>query len=188
MEFLDNGTNYKNEIFLKIAIVGKRYTGKTIFTSRLISKNYPEFSKLSLEYARSRRGFKDHSIKVKIKNKIFSLKIRDYYGDLFSLYVFKSFYQQFDIFLIFYDSFDRDSFEKVDNYLYQIKSSKEGNPFLCMLIENKYELNINDKKNDKYHNNVNDIVTQEESLEYADKNNIYFVHLSNIEKYEKGIK
>ena len=147
MEFLDNDTIYKNEILLKIAIVGKRYTGKTIFISRLNSKNYPEFSTLSLEYERSRKGYKDYSKKVKIKNQIFSLKIRDYYGDLHAIgNRFKLFYQQFDIFLIFYVSFDLESFQKVDDYLYYIKSAKEGNPFLCMLIENKYDLSINDKK------------------------------------------
>ena len=35
--------------------------------------------------------------------------------------------------------------------------------------------------------NNEDIVSDEEALEYADKNKLYFSHLSNFLKYETGI-
>ena len=83
------------------------------------------------------------------------------------------------IFFIFYDSFDRESFEKAKSYIYEIQG-QSSNPIL-VLIRTKYDLNLDSTKNENF-------VTDEEALEFADEHNILFFHISNFEKYETGIK
>ena len=50
---------------------------------------------------------------------------------------------------------------------------------ICFLIRSKYDLNLNLEKNE--------IVSDEEALEFADKNNFIFTHISSFEKYGNGI-
>ena len=59
------------------------------------------------------------------------------------------------------------------------ESNTKLNP-IYILVRRKYEniLNTKEKK---------DIVSDEEALEYADKNNMHFFHIAINEKYETGI-
>ena len=84
---------------------------------------------------------------------------------------------------MFYDSFDRDSFEIAKSYYKGIKteSNKELNP-IYILVRSKYELNKTTQ------DNWNGFVSDEEALEFADKNNMLFFHLSFNEKNETGFK
>ena len=50
---------------------------------------------------------------------------------------------------------------------------------IYFLIRSKYELNLN-SQNDE-------IVSDEEALEFADKNNLIFAHISSFENYGNGI-
>ena len=88
-------------------------------------------------------------------------------------------YKNTSIFFIFYDAFDKDSFKRAKSFYEDIKNLGITNP-IYVLIRSKYEiaLDSNDKKN---------IVTDEEALEYAEKNNLLFFHLGIFEKYETGI-
>ena len=57
-----------------------------------------------------------------------------------------------------------------------------NNQFLCkyIIIKNKYDLNeTNDQKI---------MISNEEVIEYAEKNNLSFRNLSNLEKYGSGIE
>ena len=56
------------------------------------------------------------------------------------------------------------------------------NKAICILVRIKYDLGMNED------NRMNDFVSDEEALEFADKNNIKFAHVSSIEKYGDGIK
>ena len=90
-----------------------------------------------------------------------------------------NFYRKTSIFFIFYDAFDKDSFNMAKSYFKDIKNFGIVNP-IYVLIRSKYEiaLDSNDKKN---------IATDEEALEYAEKNNLHFFHIGIFEKYETGI-
>ena len=78
--------------------------------------------------------------------------------------------------LLFYDSFNRDSFLKAKKlYANLYKSYPES---IYALVRSKYDLSLKEVNND--------IVSDEEALEFANNNNIIFAHLSNFEKYEIG--
>jgi len=82
------------------------------------------------------------------------------------------------IVFLFYDAYDRASFEKIDYYYRKFLEFKY--PPIFILIRNKFDLNMPGTEEN--------IVTDEEAFEYADKNNMLFFHLSNYEKYESGIE
>ena len=178
MEYLDAEKQYPCDIALKVVIVGKSSTGKSFFCSR-IGLNYSQFQK----YLRYDPTIGIDSLKKTIKflNKIYELLIWDTCGQKFYQSLIKSFYKNTNIFLIFYDSFDRDSFKIAQSYFKDIKAelNKGLNP-IYILVRSKYEnaLEAKEKK---------DIVSDEEVLEYADENNIHFFHIAINEKYETGI-
>ena len=91
-----------------------------------------------------------------------------------------SFYRNTQIFLIFYDALDRNSFERAKSYFEDIKTECNTINPIYVLIRSKYE-NVLDREE------KNDIVRDEEALEFADENNIYFFHIGILEKYETGI-
>ena len=80
-------------------------------------------------------------------------------------------------FILCYDAYNRDSFNYIKNKYSEIKNQYKNS--ICALIRNKYDIKAN-KDN-------NNIVSDEEALEFADANNIIFRHISSIEKYENGI-
>ena len=178
MEFLDPSINYPDEIKIKVIIVGKCQTGKTAFSLRLKAKNYSDFKILNKPYL-STVGFEFYSEKIKIKNKIIHLQLWDTTGQELYQSILFTCYKDTSIFFIFYDAFDKDSFKRAKSFYEDIKNLGITNP-IYVLIRSKYEiaLDSNDKKN---------IVTDEEALEYAEKNNLLFFHLGIFEKYETGI-
>jgi hypothetical protein len=82
-----------------------------------------------------------------------------------------------EIFFVFYDSFDREFFEKAKSFIHDIKQ-RNNNPII-LLIRNSYDLNIETNQN---------FITEEEALEFACENNIFFFHISSFKKDESGIK
>ena len=92
----------------------------------------------------------------------------------------KYFYKDAGIILMFYDSLDKSSFERIKENFIDIKKINFSNKPIYALIRGKYDLNV---KSNEYR----DIITDEEVLEFADENNIIFFHLSNFEKYENGV-
>ena len=80
---------------------------------------------------------------------------------------------------MFYEQKNRETFETAKR---RLKSVKENCLYdvILVLIANKYDLNLYSIKND-------DIITDEEALEFADENNIIYSHLSILENYSNGI-
>ena len=88
-----------------------------------------------------------------------------------------------DAFLILYDALSRKTFEKAIKIYKHIKDcnfGKEGTVFI--LIRSKYELNKT------VQNNFKDFISDEEVLKFAEKNNLFFSHISSFEQHESGIK
>ncbi len=116
------------------------------------------------------------SIYIKFNNKNFKLQIWDTQGNELYIDIIKCFFHASSIVLLFYDAFDKQSFEYVKKIY-----SEQKNLVKCLfyLIRIKYDLNIKPENKD--------FVSDEEALEYADKNNILFLNLSSFEKYDNGI-
>ena len=178
MEFLDHNQEYENQIIIKAIIVGKSTIGKTFFYNR-INLNYTKFQQINLKYITT-LGFEFYLKAVKYRNKYFLIQIWDTCGQEAYKSLITSFYHDTDIFLIFYDALDRNSFERAKSYFEEIKTERHIINPIYVLIRSKYENALDKEKK-------NDIVTDEEALEFADENNIYFFHIGILEKYETGI-
>ena len=183
MEIITNDSYNENEknmnnIKLKIVLIRDTETGKTSFTSRLFSNNYSQFIKKNSNISSSNTAY-FMNLKVKYKNKLFALDLWVTTGLLKFHSLTKIFYKDADIILIFYNSFNTSSFNRLNDFINEIKYNVINNPLIVM-IRNKYEVNSN-----KYDNM--DFISDEEALEYADSNQLLFCHLSNYEKYETGI-
>ena len=178
MEFLDASMDYPIEIKIKVIIVWKCKTGKSTFNFRLKTKNYSEFKSLNKSYI-STVGFEFFSVKIKIKNKILHFQLWDTCGQELYQALVRNFYRNTSIFFIFYDASDKDSFNRAKSYFEDVKNVDNNNP-IYVLIRSKYEIKLNPKYK-------KDIVTDEEAIEYAEKNNLHFFHIGIFEKYETGI-
>ena len=172
MEFI-NGE--PKQYFLKTIIVGKKKIGKSIFAQRLINNN-KEFFKLDYLSYLSTIGANYLMKCIEVNNKIFIFNIFDTSGDDKYANIRKTFFKEANVILLFYDAFDRNSFEKVKDIYYQNKIPN----CIFALIRSKYELSLK-LQNDDY-------VSDEEAMEYADKNNMLFAHISSFEKYDNGIE
>ena len=165
-----------NKLFkrLKIVFIGNSKTGKTTFLSK-ISDNYVDKDAKYIPTI----GGSYASLKKEYKNGEFYLDFWDTSGVEKYYSLIKFFYNNADAILIFYDSYDTKSFEKAKKMLDDCKIFITKNPLIA-LVRSRYDeyLKINDDKN---------IVSDEEALEFADLNNIYFLHLSSFEKYENGV-
>ena len=121
------------------------------------------------------------SITVKINNKIITILFWVSLGYEISCNFFSGRYHaSCKVFLISYDAINRNSFNNMIKLYEDIKSRTNKAKFI--LIRNKYDLEINELSN------IKDYVSEEEALEFADKNNTEFVHTSSLEKYGNGIK
>ena len=168
----------KNFTTLKVALIGDTSMGKTTFLYRLFSQNYLNFLEKK-EYIQNTNGASYRTIYIKIKVRIFLLDLWDTAGLRKYSSLIKHFYKDAKIILIFYDPFDKSSFKRVDEILYQINSEDIKNVIIG-LISNKYDKNLENINNEN-------IISDEETLEYVDKHKLYFSHLSNFVKYETGI-
>ena len=170
--------NYKKKpIYIKIPIIGKDMTGKTIFLS-INNNNFSYNKKFDAEYLQTVGAFYFRKEKV-INNFEFVLDFWDTAGHEKFKVLTKIFYKDADIILMFYNSLDKNSFKMIKEHFRNIKAYSFKDP-ICALISSKYDLNV---KSNEY----KDIITDEEALEFTDENNIIFFHLSNFEKYENGV-
>ena len=181
MEILENSNQY--DIYWKVLLLGISNVGKTAFRKRLDYNNYNKFmeDEKNLNFCISTDMI---IIYIKYLNRIFKLKIFD---DNIKQERYRTFTHDYlklsSIYLLFYDAFNRKSFNTLKDYIDCILSMDEKR--IIIIIKSKYDLKLESKEN-----NI-DIVTDEEVLEYIYnknvKDNIFFFHLSNYEKYESGI-
>ena len=162
---------------IKLVLVGKDSIGKTKFLDRIKKlDDYKSFKEKFNNYLFT-VGIDFHIIKLIYNNKLFKIQIWDLSGLERYSSIIRSYYKGTNSFLIFYDALEKESFKKAKNYYEEALKSNEK--AIYFLIRNKYDLSINSKKND--------FISDEEALEFADKNNLFFAHASSFEKNENGI-
>ena len=119
MEIIINDSDNKDEknmnnIPLKIVLIGDTGTGKSSFISRLFSNNYSQFIKENSNISPTHGAF-FQKVKVKYKNKIFVLELWDTAGLVKYNALIKVFYRNADIILLFYNSFNISSFNRLND-------------------------------------------------------------------------
>ena len=180
MEIITDSKEY--DFFWRVLLLGSRDVGKSTLCKRIKFKNYNKFMEFE-EHPFSFINTDCAIIYIKYLNKKFKLMIWNIAGKERDTRFTYSYLKICSIYLIFYDAFNRQSFNTLKNYIDSILSIDEKR--IIMIARNKYELKLESKEN-----NI-DIISDEEVLEYiSNKNtneNIFFFHLSNYEKYESGI-
>ena len=166
----------KFDYMIKLILLGKDSIGKTQFFERIkLFEDYKSFKKKSNNYLTT-VGIDFCIFKIKFNNKVFNLQIWDTAGLERYSSLTKSFYIKANSILLFYDPLDKESFKKAKN-LYE-GALKVNDKAIYFLIRSKYDLSSNSKKNE--------LISDEEALEFADKNNLFFFHISSFEKNENG--
>ena len=178
MEIIEQPNKYDH--YFKILLLGSDLVGKSAFCKRIMfNYNYDDFLKSQSNYLTT-IGIDFVVTFIKYLNKKFKLLFWDTAGqERFSINT-NTYMKNCPAILIFYDSFNRNSFNKAKQLCEKAISLNKNS--IKIIIRSKYELKVEPKKN-----NI-DIVSDEEVLEYINnRNNIFFFHLSNFEKYESGI-
>ena len=180
MEFLKNIGNY--DLITQIQILGSPHIGKTNLIER--AKFYNNYSKYKISQAniKSTLAYDFETLRVKINNKIIRILLWDSPGYEFGVEFIGGWFKgNCDAYIIFYDAFNRNSFNNGIKLYNNIKNFYNKNA-IYIFVRIKYDLGMNKD------NRMNDFVSDEEALEFADKNNIKFAHVSSVEKYGNGIK
>ena len=170
-----------NPIYAKLILGGTTSVGKSFLLSKIQSyyNKEIEFAKLDKNYTPT-IGVDPISFGYKINNHLFRAQIWDISGqERFKDKIYYYARGALSI-LLLYNSFDRDSFNgAIETYINLYKLYPNS---IYVLIRSKYDLDF------KNENKNNDFVSDEEALEFTEKNNIIFSHISCYEKYEDGIK
>ena len=165
----------KNAIKIKLSVIGDECTGKSIFL-KYLNNNKLDKSEY-VEYIPTSGAA--YFLKTLIyKNKIYKFNIWDNAGNIRFRQLNIIFLRNSKVILIFYNHMNRNSFETAKELISWSKDRCINNP-IYVLVCNKYQLNMNEK--------TKNIVRDEEVLEYAEKNDILFSHISIFDKYEDGI-
>jgi hypothetical protein len=165
--------NYEDEEYIyklnAVSFENSEMSSKCV--DRLMSDDCTEFkiSKISTD---RNIGAGNSKFTIEFKNRKYLIK----FLKLYSRSIF-SYFSRGEIFFVFYDSFDREFFEKAKSFIQNIKQ-RNNNPII-LLIRNSYDLNIETNQN---------FITEEEALEFACENNIFFFHISSFKKDESGVK
>ena len=166
--FIIENMNYD----IKVIIVGIDKIGKSCFRSKISNFNN-NHETLIREYKKTIVA--ELSFKIIKKQKI---NIRIQLWDLeWNINTINIFVKDAHVILMFYDSMNRQSFEKVKNLYF---SDLKVNKAIFFMVRSQYDLKNKPSDN-------SDIVSDEEVLEFVNKNKMNFAHISNIEKYETGI-
>ena len=160
---------------IKLVFLGGINTGKTMFCNFLV-KGYEHLN--FGEYI-STAGASYLGKNFIYNNQNYSFDIWDTAGQEKYVNLTKIFYRDADIIFVFFNSHDRKSFERAKSDIESVKIFCENENVVYILVENKYDLDINSIENEN-------ILYDEEISEYIEENNIIFSHLSLLEKYSNG--
>ena len=143
---------------IKIMIIGESKIGKTSLISRYCNNEFygAYLSTIGIDF----------QIKnIMLNNKKIRLQIWDTAGEERYRNIAKNYFQSSDGFIVVYDISNSDSFDKLDNWIEQIKNNSQEKSKM-ILFGNKSDLE--------------DIrqVSKEEGEEYARKNNLSFFEVS----------
>ena len=162
---------------LKLTLVGDTETGKTCFLYR-INKKYSEFIDSATSIG-STNGGSYTNLNLSFNGKIFTIDTWDTSGQRRYESLIKWFYKDADIILAFYNILSKASFIRMKDLIEKIKEKQMGEPIIG-IIGTRYD--VDSKTTDDQN-----LVKEEEVLEYSDQNNFYYAHLCCFEKYETGI-
>ena len=171
--------NEKEPIYTKIIIAGGVNVGKTLFMKRInIIKEGEEFNIENFDENYTPTIGRDfRKFDFEINDKLYKVQFWDVSGqDRWEDTVYYI-ARGAGAILLFYDSCNRDSFLKAKKLYTNLYESHPES--IYALVRSKYDLSLKEVNND--------IVSDEEVLEFANNNIIIFAHLSNFEKYETGI-
>ena len=160
---------------IKLVFLGGINTGKTMFCNFLV-KGYEHLN--FGEYI-STAGASYLGKNFIYNNQNYSFDIWDTAGQEKYVNLTKIFYRDADIIFVFFNSHDRKSFERAKSDIESVKIFCENENVVYILVENKYDLDINSIENEN-------IIYDEEISEYIEENNIIFSHLSLLENYSNG--
>ena len=185
MEIIDNNSPTfeeirKKAISLKTVLLGKTKSGKSTFTARLFNKNYNKFLEKFPNEANTAAQFWD--ILGKLNDDYFNFVVWDTAGQENYRPLTRIFYKDADIIIFFYDSLTKDNFEYLKNYYEEVKLNNNKKPIIG-IVRSNYELDNNTYSNFGVVQNI----CEEEIIEFADKNNIVYGHVSPMTKYGTGI-
>ena len=159
-----------NGLIIKLVIIRGDNSGKTKFIQYITGQNIDinsYISSLTAQFCPKIIIFHEQKIK---------LEIWDTAGKEKYEALIKIFTRDACIIFLFYDSFDKASFERAKKIYNRVKDFCEINEAVYVLVSSKYDLSKNIQK-----------VSEEEALEFATNNNMLFAHISIAEKYENGI-
>ena len=166
--------NRQNQI--KLALIGGYKSGKTKFCEYLVNNK----QNIDFSYYQATTGASYMSKIIVYKKFYFQIDIWDTSGqDKFDALT-KFFCKDADIVFIFFIYNSKDSFVR-ENALFQLAQINTKPDVIFALIGNKYGEDKNCLKEE------DNILHEEEILEFVEKNNLIFGHLSIKEKYSKGI-
>ena len=166
----------KNYVNIKLVVLGDENTGKTKFIEYLITC----YDNINFENYIPSNGAAFGARSIIYNNKNYNLEIWDTSGQERYSPLNRIFFRDADMIFIFYNFYERKTFERVKFMIEDVKLGCDNINCICALIGNKYDLNIDTKE-------YNNLVFDEEVLEFANKNNIIYTHISTMEKHSNGI-
>ena len=143
---------------IKIMIIGESKTGKTSLISRYCNNEFygAYLSTIGIDF----------QIKnIILNNKNIRLQIWDTAGEERYRNIAKNYFQSSDGFIVVYDISNSESFDKLDNWIEQIKNNAQETSKM-ILFGNKSDMEDSRQ------------VSKEEGEEYARKNNLSFFEVS----------
>ena len=165
---------------IKLALLGDKKTGKTLFTQYLRGSELINFDNYI-----STNGASYIEKKIIYNNSEYFLDIWDTSGEEKYFALTKFFIMESNMVFIFYDSNNKETFERAKEYFDLAKEYLNDKKVVFVLVSSKYDLALNsDEENNKDNNNA---FNEEEVFEYAEQNHILLSHISISEKYSKGI-
>ena len=157
-----------NKLPIKLVIFGGYNSGKTEFIQYLMFQNIDINSYIS-------------SIPAQFFSKIIifheqklRLDIWDTGQERFEALI-KIFMKNACIIFLFYDSYDKSSFERAKNIYNSVKDFCDIKEAVYDLVSSRYDIHKNSKEK----------VSEEEALEFASNNNMPFAHISIVENFWK---
>ena len=167
---------------IKITLLGAEKTGKTIFYQYL-----QDFDSVNTQFDNYIATIAASYMEKKIiyNNKKYSVEVWDTAGERKYFFLTKFFIKDSHMIFIFYDSNNKETFERAKEYFDLAKEVLDDEDEIIILVSNKYDLPINsDEENNQDNNNV---FNEEEAFEFAENNNILLSHLSTKEKFSNGV-
>jgi len=161
---------------IKLVFIGDIKTGKTTFSKYLIDG----YKSINFEEYNESNGASYAAKTLVSNNQNYLFDIWDTAGLEKYSSLIKFFYRDADIIFILFNSHNRKSFERAKRDLELAKIECTNKNVVHILVENKYDLDINSIENEN-------IIYDEEISEYVEENNIIFSHLSILEKYSNGV-